>query len=188
MRQGRGNFASLPLVIKRKDDDCTFFGWSRSARLVSTHSVKFGSAGPSMRVNERLIIEATYASWAAQDLSLVGACLHDDAIYLVHLPPGSWPISGVVRGKPAILRSLGDILRQFEVLEYKPLKITDADGLWTSRARIHYRHGATGLSYEATVRNVWRLEDDRIRRFEAFHDAARLRAFFEMVSRMRIEA
>lgn len=140
-----------------------------------------------MRVNERLIIEATYASWAAQDLSMVGACLHDDAIYLVHLPPGAWFICGAVRGKSAILRSLGEILRDFEVLEYRPLKITGADGLWTSRARINYRHRATGLSYEASVRNVWSIDDDRIRRFEAFHDAARLRAFFEMVSRMRIE-
>ena len=118
LRQGRGNFASLHRVTKRKDDNCTVLGWSPSARLAPPHSVKFGSAGPSMRVNERLIIEATYASWAAQDLSLVGACLHDDAIYLVHLPPGAWFICGAVRGKSAILRSLGEILRDFEVVEY----------------------------------------------------------------------
>jgi ketosteroid isomerase-like protein len=141
-----------------------------------------------MRANERVIIEATYASWAAQDLSTVGACLHDDAVYQLHLPPGAWSICGAVRGKSTILKSLGDILRDFEVLEYRPLKISDADGLWTSRARIHYGHRATGLSYEATIRNVWKIEGDRIRRFEVFHDAARLRAFFEMVSRMRIEA
>lgn len=141
-----------------------------------------------MRANERLIIEATYASWAKEDVSLVGACLHEDAAYLVHLPPGAWFMCGVVRGKSTILKSLGEILRDFEVLEYRPLKIAAADGLWTSRARIHYRHRATGLSYEATVRNIWRFDDDRIRRFEAFHDAARLRAFFEMVSRPRIEA
>jgi ketosteroid isomerase-like protein len=188
LRQERGNFASLHLVTRRKEDDCTFFGWAPSASMASTHSVKFGVRVPSMRANERLIIEATYASWAAQDLSLVGACLHDDAIYLVHLPPGAWFMCGAVRGKSAILRSLGEILRDFEVLEYRPLKITDADGLWTSRARIHYGHRATRLSYEATVRNLWRIDDDRIRCFEAFHDAPRLRAFFEMVNRMRIEA
>jgi ketosteroid isomerase-like protein len=141
-----------------------------------------------MRANERLIIEATYAAWAAQDLALVGASLHDDAVYLLHLPPGAWSICGPVRGKSTILKSLGDILQDFEVLKYRPLKISRADGLWTSRARIHYGHRTTGLSYEATISNVWRIEDDRITSFEVFHDAARLRAFFEMVSRMRIEA
>jgi len=141
-----------------------------------------------MRASQRLIIEATYASWAAQDLATVGACLHKDAVYQLHLQPGAGPISGAVRGKATIIKSLAEILRDFEVVEYRPLKITGADGLWTSRARIHYGHRATGLSYEATIRNVWRVEGDKIRNFEVFHDAARLRAFFEMVSRAGIEA
>ena len=59
---------------------------------------------------------------------------------------------------------------------------------WTSRAKIHYGHKSTGLSYEANIRNVWHIEGDKVRRFEVFHDAARLRAFFEMVSRMSVEA
>jgi hypothetical protein len=95
-----------------------------------------------MRASQRLIIEATYASWAAQDLATVGACLHKDAVYLLHLPPGAWPISGAVRGKATIIKSLAEILRDFEVVEYRPLKIAEADGLWTSRARIHYGHRA----------------------------------------------
>ena len=141
-----------------------------------------------MRASERLIIEAVYASWSAQDLAAVAGCLHHDAVYKLHLPPGAWPIAGIVRGKATIIKSLDEILRDFEVLEYRPLKITNADGTWKSRAKIHYGHRATGLSYEATIRNVWQIEGDKIRKFEVFHDAARLRAFFEMVSRMGVEA
>lgn len=141
-----------------------------------------------MRASQRLIIEATYASWAAQDIAAVGGCLHHDAVYHLHLPPGAWPIAGAVRGKQRILTSLGEILRDFEVLEYRPLKIMNGDDVSTSRARIHYGHKATGLSYEATIRNVWRIEGDKIRSFEVFHDAGRLRAFFEMVSQTGIEA
>lgn len=141
-----------------------------------------------MRVSQRLIIEATYASWAAQDLAAVGSCLHNDAVYLLHLPAGAWPISGAVRGRARILKSLGEILRDFEVLEYRPLKITEADGIWTSRARIHYGHRATGLSYEATISNAWTVRGDRIAHFEVFHDTARLRAFFELVSKAGIDA
>jgi ketosteroid isomerase-like protein len=141
-----------------------------------------------MRANERLIVEATFAAWAAHDLSLVSATLHDDAVFLLHLPPGAWSIWGAVRGKSRIVTSLGDILRDFEVVECRPVKISGDDGSWASRARIHYGHRATGLSYEATISNAWQIEDGRIRSYEVFHDTARLRAFFEMVSRMRIEA
>jgi ketosteroid isomerase-like protein len=141
-----------------------------------------------MRASQRLIIEAMYASWAAQDLAAVGACLHGDAVYTLHLPPGAWPLSGSLHGKREIVASLGEILRDFEVIEYRPLKIQCTDGLSISRAKIHYVHKATGLSYEATARNIWRIEGDRIRSFEVIHDAQRLRAFFEMVSRMHVDA
>ena len=33
-----------------------------------------------MRANERLIIEAAYASWAGEDLALLGDCLHENAV------------------------------------------------------------------------------------------------------------
>lgn len=141
-----------------------------------------------MRASQRLVIEAIYASWAAQDVQSVAACLHPQAAYKVHLPKGAWPIAGDVRGKRAIVSLLAEVVRDFEVLEYRPLKIIEADDEATSRAKIHYGHRGTGLSYEATVRNVWHIEGDKVRHFEVFHDAARLRAFFEMVSRMSVEA
>jgi ketosteroid isomerase-like protein len=140
-----------------------------------------------MRASERLIVEALYASWAAHDLAAVAGCLHRDATYNLHLPPGAWPIAGEVHGKSRIVTSLAALLRDFEVVEYRPLKISEADQHVVSRAKIHYGHKATGMSYEATVRNVWRIEGDKVRSFEVFHDAARLRAFFEMVSRMSVE-
>lgn len=141
-----------------------------------------------MRANRRLIIEATYAGWAAQDLSLVGSCLHRDAVYRLHLPPGAWPIAGHVRGRQTIMTSLGEILRDFEVLEYRPLKIVEDHDVLRSRAKIHYGHRATGLTYEATISNLWRIDGDKIRHMEVFHDAARLRAFFKMVNRRSVEA
>lgn len=141
-----------------------------------------------MRANRRLIIEATYAGWAAQDLPLVASCLHRDAVYTLHLPPGAWPLAGHVRGKQAIMMSLGEILRDFEVLEYRPLKITENDDNLKSRAKIHYGHRATGLTYEATISNIWRIDGDKIRHIEVFHDAARLRAFFKMAKRTGVEA
>lgn len=41
---------------------------------------------------------------------------------------------------------------------------------------------ATGLTYEGRIRHVWRIEGDKIVRFEEFHDAERTRAFFELLA------
>ena len=119
---------------------------------------------------------------------MLGDCLHDNAVSLIHMPAGAWPMSGPLRGKPAVLGALGKVSRDFEVVEYRPLKMTGADGVWTCRARIHYGHRATGLCYGATISNVWKIVGDRITSYEVFHDTARLRAFFEMVNRIDIGA
>lgn len=141
-----------------------------------------------MRVNERLIIEAAYASWAGEDLALLGDCMHENSVSLIHLPPGSWPMSGVLRGKPAILRALGTVSKHFHVAEYRPVKMSGEDGVWTCRARVHYAHRVTGISYEATIPNTWTIVGGRIGSYEVVHDAPRLRAFFEMVSQMSVGA
>ena len=141
-----------------------------------------------MRASQRLIIEAVYASWAVQDLEPIRACVHPDAVYRQHLPPGAWPICGVVRGKREIIASLAHFLRDFDVIEYRPLKITCFDDISVSRVKIHYGHKPTGLSYETTARKIARVEGDKIRSFEVIHDSARLRAFYEMVSRIGVDA
>jgi ketosteroid isomerase-like protein len=142
----------------------------------------------AMRANQRLILEAAYASWEDEDLSLLGRCLHENAVSFIHLPDGTWPMSGVLRGRKAVLDALGRVARDFEVIEYRPTKMSNNDGVWTCRARLHYLHRETSLSYEATISNVWTMVGDRITSYEVFHDAERMRAFFEMVSRMSVEA
>jgi len=148
--------------------------------------------------SQRFIIEAAYASWAARDLATVGACIDDDAEWVVHVPPGAWHLSGSVRTKPKVMQSLRAVVRDFEVLEYRSLKIVQLEdlwasrgrrrswnrskGFWHSRARICYGHRATGLTYEATITNFWEIDRDKITLCEALHDAERLRAFFEMVN------
>ena len=141
-----------------------------------------------MRANQRLILEAAYTAWAEEDLSLLGDCLHENAVSLIHMPAGTWPMSGPLRGKRAVLGALAKVAQNFEVVEYRPLKMRGAGGIWACRARIHYGHRATGLSYEATIHNVWKIVGDKITSYEVVHDAAKLRAFFAMVNRVDIKA
>jgi hypothetical protein len=141
-----------------------------------------------MRADERYLVEGTLASWAAHDLETVRLSLHKDAIYRLHLLEGAWPIAGVVRGRQNIIACLNDFLRQFDVLEYRLLRLAAKDGCFATQVKLHYGHKPTGLSYEATVRNKGRLCGDKILYFEVYHDTARLKAFYEMVTRMTVEA
>jgi ketosteroid isomerase-like protein len=141
-----------------------------------------------MRANQRLIVEAAYTAWASEDLAMLGQCLHEQAVSLIHMPAGTWPMSGPLLGKPAVLGALAAVASSFEVVEYRPLKMSGEAGVWTCRARIHYGHRDTGLSYEATTRNIWKVRGDKIVSYEVFHDAARLRAFYEMVKRKKADA
>jgi ketosteroid isomerase-like protein len=135
-----------------------------------------------MRANERLIVETAYTAWAEEDLSLLDLCLHEKAVSRIHLPPGAWPMSGSLRGKRAILGALDAVSRNFHVAEYRPLRMSGEDGIWRCHARIHYAHRTSGISYEATIRNIWWIVGDRICSYEVFHDGPRLRAFFDLVS------
>ncbi len=148
--------------------------------------------------NQKFVIEAVYASWTKHDLATIGMCIDDDAEWIVHVPPGAWHLSGSVRTKPSVMRALRAVVRDFEVQQYRPLKIVQLEdlwasrgrrrvwnrskGFWLSRARIGYGHRATGLTYEATITNFWEIERGKITLCEALHDAERLRAFSEMVT------
>jgi ketosteroid isomerase-like protein len=139
--------------------------------------------------DQRLILEGAAAAWAAHDLAAVKACVHRDAFYKHYLPPGAWPIPSSLRGKQNIVQSLSHFLHDFDVIRYRPLKIvSEGSGLWVSRITFQYAHKITGHSFEGTARIRTEMEDDKIRSFEIIHDAPRLHAFFEMVSRMGVEA
>jgi ketosteroid isomerase-like protein len=120
-----------------------------------------------MRVSERLIVEGTFAAWAAEDLATVAASVHDDSLYVLHLPEHAWPIAGVVRGKQRVMASLAAFLRDFDVVEYRPLKIRVEDGVFSTRARLHYAHKRTGLCYgrRSPIEAGWRAAKSPISKY-----------------------
>jgi ketosteroid isomerase-like protein len=135
--------------------------------------------------DRRVILEGVSASWAAHDLAAVKACLHRDAVYKHYLPAGAWPIPSTMCGKQNIIQSLSHFLHHFEVIRYRPLKFAfDDAGLLVARVTFQYAHKITGHSLEGTARIRTQIEDDKIQSFEVIHDAPRLRAFLEMVSRI----
>lgn len=135
-----------------------------------------------MRGGGRNVLEAIYASWAANDLDAVLACFSDDRVIMIHAPAHVVPWAGETRGKAQLERRLRELLREFEFLDYSPVLISDAGD--TCHAQVHYRfrHLKTGHEIEGTLRHIWQADGDKIVRLEEFHDAERLRAFFELLA------
>lgn len=135
-----------------------------------------------MRADGSILLEAGYAAWAAGDLDALMACFADDVAFAIHLPPEVVPFAGLVVGKEDLARQLTIIMGDFDILEYRPARITAAGNTFHSQISFVFRHKATGLKYEGTARHIWRVQDDKIVHFEEFHDTERTRAFFNLLA------
>lgn len=135
-----------------------------------------------MRVDNRILLEAAYAAWAARDLSATLACFAEDVVFVMHLPADVIPFAGEVRGREELGKRLQSIFDEFDFLHYRPMKITSNRNDFHSQVKFHYRHKLTGLEYDGSLRHVWRMAGHQIVRFEEFHDAERVRAFFSLLA------
>ena len=138
-----------------------------------------------MRASASLVLEAAYASWATGDLDATMASFADDVVFIIHLPPEVAPFVGEARGKDQLRPRLQTIIDDFDFIEYVPLQIVAAGEILHSRVAFLYRHKTTGLEYDGTMRHVWRVEGDKIVRFEEFHDAERVRTFFRLLAQAK---
>lgn len=141
-----------------------------------------------MRASIPMVLEAGYASWAARDLAATLAVFAEDVVFAIHLPDDVVPFAGEVRGREQLAPRFQQILDDFDFIEYVPLQITAEGGSFHSRVRFHYRHKQTGLEYEGTMRHEWRVEGDKIVRFEEYHDAERVRSFFRLLAQAQQSA
>ena len=51
-----------------------------------------------------------------------------------------------------------------------------------SRVAFRYRHRASGLEVDGTMRHKWRFVGDKIAHFELFHDSPRMHAFYNLAA------
>jgi ketosteroid isomerase-like protein len=138
-----------------------------------------------MHASASLVLEAAYAAWAAADLDATLASFADDVVFIIHLPPEVAPFMGEARGKEQLRPRLQAIIDDFDFIEYVPLQIVTSGEMLHSRVAFLYRHKATGLEYDGTMRHVWRVEGDKIVHFEEFHDAERVRSFFQLLAQAK---
>jgi len=140
-----------------------------------------------MRADNKVLLEAAYAAWAARDLGATLACFAEDVVFTIHLPTEGVPFAGEARGRDELAKRLQALLDDFDFLTYTPVQITSQGIAFHSQVRFHYRHKATGLDFDGTMRHRWRIVGDQIVRFEEFHDVERVRAFFALLAQAAAE-
>lgn len=130
----------------------------------------------------RLILRDVYASWEQGDLDTTLSYFMPDMVYAVHASPDAPSLVGAGIGRDDFASQLERFMRQFEVEEFK-LHLVRAEGIsLSSTASYRYRHRATGLDVDGHMRHKWLFAGDAIAAFELFHDARRMRAFYDFVS------
>jgi len=135
-----------------------------------------------MQVSLPLVLEAVYACWAVGDIDGFMDAFADDFAYTNHMSPEFVPFAGTVHGKVAFRRQLQKISDNFDVIHYTPVQIIPRNDLIRAQITFLYRHKATGLTYGGRLRHVFQIKDQRIVKFDEFHDGERTRAFFELIA------
>ena len=132
--------------------------------------------------NARLVIGSACALWAAGELAGLLPHFVDDVVFTVHARPRAPSMLGEGLGKVLLARRFEAMLDEVEVQAFKLQKHSYAtDGFWHySRAAYRYRHHASGMIIEGSMRNRWGFVGTRIAHFEVFHDSDRMRAFLDV--------
>jgi ketosteroid isomerase-like protein len=128
----------------------------------------------------RLILNQTHAAWSRGDIEGVLSQYVDDLTYFCNTGgPDGGPL--LITGKGALrdmLRSIVDVAESVSVPEYFRL----ADGVGRSTIECYIRHRTTRHVLVGSYRQLITYRGDRIERLEEFHDAAKMIAFWQMIS------
>jgi ketosteroid isomerase-like protein len=127
----------------------------------------------------RMIVHAAHAAWCRADIEGVLAQYTDNLTYWINSAPDGGPL--MLEGKDALrsmLNSVVEVAESVSVPEY--FRFNDGKGRATIEAYI--RHKTTGHTLVGSYRQVVTFRGDRIASVEEYHDAARMIAFWKMIS------
>jgi ketosteroid isomerase-like protein len=128
----------------------------------------------------RMILEATHAAWSNGDVAGVVRHFVDDVTYFCNTggpDGGPLTISGI---KPyrEVLQQIIDVAESVSVSEYFRFE----DGVGRAKIECYIRHKTTRHTLVGSYRQLVTYRGDKIERLEEFHDAAKMIAFWRMIS------
>jgi ketosteroid isomerase-like protein len=127
-----------------------------------------------------LILGDVYACWERGALDATLSYCMPDMAFAVHASQDAPSFVGSGVGRDAFGQRLEEFARQFAVEAFR-LHLLRTEGIMlVSTVAFRYRHRATRLDVDGHMRHKWLFVGDEIAGFELFHDARRMRAFYDL--------
>ncbi|KAB2941577.1 MAG: hypothetical protein K8F92_11320 [Hyphomicrobium sp.] len=127
-----------------------------------------------------MILDSSHAAWSRGDIEGVLSNYVDDLTYYCNTGgPDGGPLSIV--GKQALrhmLQPIADVAESVSVSEY----FRFSDGIGRAKIECYIRHKTTHHTLVGSYRQLVTYRGNRIARMEEFHDAAKMIAFWRMIS------
>src|SRR5688572_24711058 len=128
----------------------------------------------------RMILDQTHAAWSRGDVEGLLRNVVDDISYVCNTGgPDGGPLS--ITGKQAygeMLQMIAAVAESVSVAEYFRFQ----DGVGRAKVECYIRHKTTRHALVGSYRQLITYRGDRIARVEEFHDAAKMMAFWRMVT------
>jgi ketosteroid isomerase-like protein len=134
-----------------------------------------------MAERKRLIVDAAYVAWEAGDVPALMNCFSDDITFAVY-PRDKPSFLGRGRGKTLLENRIHAFRAQYTVLDYSAATTGLIDDWVPGRVTYHYRHKASGLEIDGSMRHYFRVCGDKIVALDVVHDGWRMGAFFQLTA------
>jgi ketosteroid isomerase-like protein len=128
----------------------------------------------------REVLDATHDAWCKGEIERLLSHYVEDLVYWCNA--GS--LDGtpyIIEGKPALrtfLRSIASVAESASVTEHFQFE----DGIGRSKVEAYIRHRRTGHVLSGSFRQVITYRGRKIAKMEEFHDAAKMAAFWRLVT------
>ena len=116
----------------------------------------------------RAIVEELYGAYARRDFDRVASFIHDDIDWAIYGPKQVFPFAGVRRGKVAVLETLGDIAKDYELQRYQPKIIVVEGDRAAVMSEVAFKQRSTDRTLSFQVANFLRLSGGRVIEFREF--------------------
>jgi ketosteroid isomerase-like protein len=130
-------------------------------------------------MSDRALVASWLACWAAEDVEMTLAHLHEDVVYKVHTSV-VLPFGCEKRGHDALRDLMFTVLTDFDVLLYSPNYIRATSNGVRAGVAYHYRHRATGEVLEGTRRLLIHVDGGLIARIDGYYDNRMVEAFMRL--------
>ena len=132
--------------------------------------------------NPEYVLHELYAAYAAGDLDGALSCCTDDVVFATNIPHEVGPLGGEAHGRRALRDFLVEISRDFELVFYRPGRITIDSMIGHAQVRYCFRHRVSRMELDGVMRHEIVFENRKVACIREYHDIERVRAFMQLVA------